>query len=473
MTYKEETNLFITALRTTLKQKKDTILNLPPKQPEGRTYLLFDDVGEGPRSEEEVEEIRKKIALKDPNATLRYVPNNYTPPIPNNNYSNEHCELPDYPQDLKDNLLDIFFDYENNMDRASNLRFTEDYSCADLIDDLRFDLFAWVASELLFKKPEEYTKGIMSLFYDFENKAFDGKSCIKGSERMPCSDKDWERFTKKRCIITDRIKSFPMPPHFLWVYSSSTIKTEEGRYKTKTGSSYKFFFKNDAYESLGLEDYLNLEDKIHSDIIGAQHSMYTKYSELLNFLIKVYIERVYGFKHMINEINIVAEYCKLGYDATIKMHSVYISRALKSNELYYTKFALNRLLENGDIKFNIVKAVLWSFQGVARDILDAFSEAYNKKYERSPKEAFSDIFQYTKLLDVLSITYEELFSEYKSRKSHEATSSRIDELSMRERQWIMKHIAQPSSFFDANVIGSFNDDRFLNYYHPYLQISEE
>ena len=113
-----------------------------------------------------------------------------TPPKPEpfyNRYSKQTNDIPVFTPESCDSFLRFFSEYERNKDEASSTFLKKGFTLLHLIEDLRFDIFLWLASEILFRTPEEYDKALMSNYISFESKN-------SNTSGYTCSDKEWITF---------------------------------------------------------------------------------------------------------------------------------------------------------------------------------------------------------------------------------------------------------------------------------------
>ncbi len=436
--YSEITSLFLNSLRITLKNILPLIQE-PPKPCSENS------------SEPKIPVIEREIDI-DPNEKFIIPEYAYRAmeampkPEPYRNcYSSEpYSRFPIIPQELLDTYLRFFTEYDENKDEASKIVMAYDYSLLDLINHLRFDIFLWIASELLFAKPEEYEKKQMACYYSFHssNKISDG--------RMECSDKVWDTFKEKRHLLTGRIKSFPMPPHFMCVYSDSNIKLEKG--KNKANPSYDFFVKDDIYEKLYLEDFLEFEKIIQEGLIHPRNSilndkegLHNKPSALLESLVDAYIERVFGFFPVrCAAFNLEEQVPRVITPPSHDKLIVGLIKIAKSNDMIFSKIGFtNTLLYNGAKYIKLFRAVKQSFSSAACLVLNRFIKDYDRKFNFRPDQALNHREHFNILFNHLSTIYNELILLQGTKRTFITDNSPHYNLTNEKKSIIMKHIANP------------------------------
>lgn len=353
--------------------------------------------------------------------------------------SHPYKRFPKIPRELYDEYSRFFFDYENNKNDASEKKIFKDFSLSDLIDNLRCDLFTCVASELLFRRPEQYEKSDMSQFIEFKSKNTNINS-------MEVSDKKWISFRSTRNILTSRIKSIPMPPHFLMVYSDLKIDKDYG--KRNFNPLYSFLVSDDVYDRLPLETYLEFERNIifegveipRDEILPKDGNR----SPLLDFLTRSYIERTFGFWGVGVTINLLAQNRAISRDKRSLSKLINIMKLVKSDDMLFSKISFFNMLYSDYTNFiELFKAIANYFSAVVNKTLDIFSAEYVKNYGNK----FSDLY------NNLTSIYEDLFEKHVNELSQHSVSSdlSIENLTSEEKALIMKHIANPN-----NVISNIN-----------------
>lgn len=350
--------------------------------------------------------------------------------------------------ELRDEYLKFFVDYEHNKDEAATIEMLDDIFLSDLIDDLRADIFSGIAHELLFKKPEEYTKKQISNYYSFENSS-------GFSNGMYCSNNIWERFIKNRRFLTNRIKSFPMPPHFIYAYSDPKIDNKGRKYRVE--KAYNLFTTDDLYDKMYIEDFYKFEKIIRDSIIAPRNGIFTEKqgkeiirNPLLDILARSYIERVFGFFGVRYSVNLL--------EPLDKNANVYpllgILKMVKSNDMLLSKIDfLNLILFNRRYRYlDLFRATKQSFSSIARLTLHRFIANYKQKYGYDPSKALDNHDEFQMLFNRLSTIYKELVEISDLRRTPISDESPIDTLSSERKALIMMHIADPQNLvFEGGI----------------------
>lgn len=330
----------------------------------------------------------------------------------------------------------------------------DDYPISRLVGALQCDLFAYIASLLLFRHPMNYKKSEIHMYYNFESTDEVNNSHESNMQnRIRISDKMWDNFRKKREFLTSRIKAIPMPPHFLFVYSDSKIK--EIREGSKIDPAYKFLVEDDIYNDLSLEKYLELESEvIFKNIEWSRNETFSndrKPSPLLDFLTMTYIERVFEFNMVYFSIGMLSE-----TNRDIKSDNFYsgfftMISLSKSNALFCSKIPLLcKLIFKGlhqhDLfsKPDIFRVVYSSFHHIAQKAYNKFIEKYTKKYKKDPRDALKNRMDFKLLYDNLSVVFTELFESHLSAttdvSNNNTPNSILKNLSPKEKKLIMEQI---------------------------------
>lgn len=328
-----------------------------------------------------------------------------------------------------DKYLRFFADFEKNKEEASRIRLTDKYTLLDLIESLHYDLFMWIASELLFVNPTVYSKRHIGYYYIFEDKK--RQETLSGTnEGLLCTNNEWRKFRKKRNKITYRINSFPMPPHFLYVYSFYHIKKNNN--KDDNVKLYSFLKSEDAYDKFNLDDYLKFEQEIIYKGIEAQRKgLFPKSdvvsSAFMNSLADVYIERVFGFalvKYAISTISDIP-----GQDAITVRANLECLKAVKSNDLFYSKMIFAEMVMDNKGYLSLFNTISALFVPVALKTLVQF---INIKWK------------YKEIFAAVSTIYKDLFMNSDLIKRVEKYNVSACSLTDDSKTQIMKIIADPN-----------------------------
>ncbi len=376
----------------------------------------------------------------------------YVPSMPKqyNSYSKQTNDIPVFTPELRDIFLRFFSEYERNKDKASSTFLKKGFTLLHLIEDLQFDIFLWLASEILFRTPEEYDKALMSNYISFESKN-------SNTSGYTCSDKEWIKFKKKRELLTRRIKSFPMPPHFFFIYSDSRIKAEKGKYRINP--SIEFFKNDEVYKNSNLNDFFGFEEIIHKayehkTCIIVEQGVQATPSMLLDYLVDSYIERVYGFNLVRHAIMSFAIKDRVMDDFAYHENSpLGFTKMAKSNDMVFSKIDFLEIFSESYCYLDLFKAAKKSFGFVACKTLDRFINDYTHVYGFNPILALNDSSKFKKIFNDLSIVCNELDDGRDSKRILSNEKLPLDSLSDYWRKLIGKHLVDPQKLLSEGELG--------------------
>lgn len=290
------------------------------------------------------------------------------------------------------------------------------YRMSDFLLDIQCDLFTWIASELLFRKPGEFTKEYMRLYLPFEH----NKSTING---IPVLNRKWRDFTKNINYLTLRLKNLPMPPHMFYIFSQNIAGVNNKKKRIKP--ELRFLTDDTIYncsEGINLDTFFRFEKNlISAEIKGARYSIMAENenpSELLELLVDSYIERAFGFfmvKFAAFGVIKCQQLAHSGWNSSDFIKRVNFIKSM--DDMVFSKVSLLHrcfLCRTSSCIFST--GVSNSFKFIKYRLLENFSNQYIEKFNYDPRNALNDINSFKDLYSNLSSIYDKLFKKHLTNK---------------------------------------------------------